>query len=88
MKKSTYMDRALKARDPRFARVLQKLGYQRRDMVAEEPAGVSEPVAQPDDDLTELRSQYQKIVGKRAYHGWDADELKKMIAEASENGDE
>ena len=47
-----YMDRALKAKDPRFARILGKLGYERRDMVA------AEPVAD-DDDLAALRAEYQ-----------------------------
>ena len=34
MNKSGYMTRALQARDPRFAQVLGRLGYDRRDMVA------------------------------------------------------
>ena len=76
MKKSTYMDRALKSRDPRFARILGKLGYERRDMVA------AEPVAD-DDDLTALRAEYQGVVGKKAYHGWSGDELRAKIAEAT-----
>ena len=76
MKKSTYMDRALKSRDPRFARILGKLGYERRDMVA------AEPVAD-DDEITALRAEYQDVVGKKAYHGWSADELRAKIAEAT-----
>lgn len=78
MKKSTYMDRAMKAHDPRFARVLGKLGYQRSDMVAAAEA------AEEEDELSELRAAYQDAVGKRAYHGWDADTLREKIAEASE----
>lgn len=72
-----YMDRALKAKDPRFARILGKLGYERRDMVA------AEPVAD-DDDITSLRAEYQDVVGKKAYHGWSADELRDKIAEAKD----
>lgn len=75
MKKSTYMDRALESRDPRFARILGKLGYERRDMVA------AEPVAD-DDEITALRAEYQDVVGKKAFHGWDADTLRDKIAEA------
>ena len=75
MKKSTYMDRALKSRDPRFARILGKLGYERRDMVA------AEPVAD-DDDLAALRAEYQGVVGKKAFHGWDSGTLRDKIAEA------
>ena len=76
MKKSTYMTRALKSHDPRFARILGKLGYERRDLVA------AEPVAD-DDDLAALRAEYQDVVGKKAYHGWSADELRAKIAEAT-----
>lgn len=35
-KNSKYMTRALKSNDPRYARILGKLGYQRRDLVAED----------------------------------------------------
>lgn len=73
MKKSTYMDRALKSRDPRYARVLSKLGYERRDMVAEKP-----------DEFALLREEYQRVIGKRAFHGWDASTLREKIAEAGE----
>lgn len=36
------------------------------------------------DDLTKLRADYQEVVGKRAYHGWDAEELQKRIDAALE----
>lgn len=77
-KGSTYMDRALRSADPRFARILGKLGYQRSDVVAQAEA------EQQDDELSELRAQYQDVVGKRAYHGWSAETLREKIAEASE----
>lgn len=80
MKKSTYMDRALKSRDPRFARILGKLGYERRDMVAADPADSDA------DDLTTLRAEYQDVVGKRAYHGWREDELRAKIDAAKAGG--
>lgn len=80
MKKSTYMDRALKSRDPRFARILGRLGYERRDMVAADPADSDA------DDLTALRAEYQDVVGKRAYHGWDVDDLRGKIAAAKAEG--
>lgn len=41
---------------------------------APEPADPA-PVA----DLSDLRGQYQELFGKRAYHGWDADELRQKI---------
>ena len=78
MKKSSYMDRAMRSADPRYARILGRLGYQRTDMVAEAEA------AEAEDELSELRAQYHEVVGKRAYHGWDAVTLREKIAEASE----
>lgn len=74
MKNSGYMDRAMKASDPRYARILGKLGHvARSDMVTQEP-----------DELAELRAEYQEIVGKRPFNGWDADTLRAKIAEAKE----
>jgi len=77
MKRSGYMTRALKAHDPRFARVLGRLGYQRSDLVASEP--ISTP---PSDDLPELRKAYESKRGKKAFNGWDAATLRAKIAEA------
>lgn len=62
-------------------------GYMRRDMVAAQAPAA--PPAAPDKDdadekLTELRAQYQKVVGKKAYHGWSAEELEAKIREQSE----
>ncbi len=76
MKASNYMNRALTARDPRFARILGKLGYERTDIVSADDAGV--------EDLIQLRKDYQDVVGKRAFNGWDAVTLKAKIAEAKD----
>lgn len=35
--------------------------------------------AEDSDDLTTLRSEYQELYGKRAYHGWSAEELQEKI---------
>jgi hypothetical protein len=71
-----YMTRALKSNDPRYARVLSKLGYNRSDMVAEKAV----PAKQ--SSLAELRAEYQRIVGKRPFNGWDASELRAKITAA------
>jgi hypothetical protein len=42
MKSQSYMTRALRARDPRFATILGKLGYERSDMSAAEPEATPE----------------------------------------------
>jgi len=74
MKSKTYMTRAMRAQDPRFANVLGKLGYERGDMTAAPAA--------PIEDLSTVRAEYLEVVGKRAFNGWDIDTLKAKIAEA------
>lgn len=71
----------------RDANILQKLGrgtYMTRDMRAQT---VAEPVNTEDDALTALRAQYQDVVGKRPFHGWDAETLRQKIAEAGQGDD-
>ncbi|NSY48456.1 hypothetical protein [Agrobacterium tumefaciens] len=36
-------------------------------------------VVDDDDKLSTLRSEYQDLYGKRAYHGWSAEELQEKI---------
>lgn len=63
----------------RYADILQKLKlgtYMTRDMRAEQ--------RRTDEELTELRAQYQDVVGKRPYHGWGAEELRERIAAAAD----
>lgn len=75
----SYKNGRVRAMAERDARVLQKLGkgsYMTRDMRAKQ-------AADSDDDLTKLRVKYQEVVGKKAYHGWDAEELAQKIAEHS-----
>lgn len=79
-KNSKYMKRALQSRDPRFARVLGKLGYDRMDMVADETS--SEPAKTQEEIYAELKIEYESVLGKRPYYGWDESELRKRIAEA------
>lgn len=65
------------AMDVRYAEILQKLGrgtYMTRDMQAK--------TRRDDKELSALRAEYQETVGKRPYHGWDADTLREKIAEA------
>lgn len=71
----------------RDANILQKLGrgtYMTRDMRAQP---VVEPINADDDALTALRAQYQDVVGKRPFHGWDAETLREKIAEAGQDDD-
>lgn len=67
---NSYMTRAMRAADPRYRRILTRLGY-------------GKSVKQPErDEMTELRQEYERVVGKRPYWGWDADELRARMAEA------
>lgn len=78
-----YATRRLKPEDPfqasgRDARLLVAIGkarYATTDAVA---VG-SKPAP---DDIKSLREAYQAKTGKRAFNGWDADALRKKIAEA------
>lgn len=77
----TYDTRRLKAGDemPRLSErdgeLLVRLGKATRA-----PAILANVTKQP-DPLTEARLRYENVVGKRAYHAWDIDELERRIAE-------
>lgn len=90
MTKNSYFDRAERARDPRFARILGKLGYARRDMVAfNAPIHIPRsPTPPPPEkaDLANLRDTYERVVGKRPFMGWDAAKLREKIAAAKSEG--
>ncbi|WP_246765269.1 hypothetical protein [Aminobacter sp. SR38] len=82
MKKNNgYMNRALQSSDPRFARILGKLGYGRRDMQAT-------PIqsAPTFDDIARVREEYAEIVGRQPFMGWDIDTLREKIAAAKAKG--
>lgn len=91
MKHSSYMTRALRSNDRRFALVLGKLGHTapilstigKPDLLDHDQNGRRGGSPKPDvsDELTALRSAYQETVGKRPFNGWDADTLKAKIAE-------
>lgn len=70
MKSSSYMTRAMRARDLRFARILGKLGH-----VPDRPLEVET------GELKSLRADYQALAGKKPFHGWDAAELRRKIDE-------
>ena len=75
--KNNYLDRAMRARDPRFAKIATRLGYKRRDMVAETAV----------DETAALRAEYERVIGKRPFMGWDAGKLREKI-EAFAKGSE
>jgi len=72
--KQNYIDRMLAARDPRYRQIADRLGYGTRMMTARR--------ADPEAALKRLRAEYQRVVGKRPYHAWDAATLRAKIAEA------
>ena len=83
MKKNNgYMDRALQSSDPRYARILGKLGYERRDMQATDVVAVKPAAVPQHDEITLLRAEYERVLGKRPFMGWDEAKLREKIAEA------
>jgi hypothetical protein len=75
--KQNYGDRMMRARDPRFAKIAERMGYKRRDMVAETAV----------DETAALRAEYERVIGKRPFMGWDAAKLREKI-EAFAKGSE
>lgn len=45
-----------------------------------DPGGSSKPA--PDPELPALRAEYTEKLGRRPFPGWDADELRRRMAEA------
>lgn len=54
--------------------LLVQRGWVADDLEADAPAP---------DELALLRSEYEAALGKKAYHAWDADELRSRIAAAT-----
>lgn len=79
MASHTYMGRALRSADPRYALVLEKLGHTR-------PASPKADQKEPANEIAALRAEYEAVVGKRPFMGWDADKLREKIAEAKAEG--
>lgn len=56
-------------------------------------AGAAEPIddedhAEPDDEgVPALRKQYEALLGKRPFAGWDADELRRRMDDAAASSD-
>lgn len=80
MASQTYMDRAMRSADPRYARVLEKLGHTR-------PVAPKADPAEPANETAALRAEYEAIVGRRPFMGWGADKLREKIAEAKSSLD-
>lgn len=67
----------------RYADVLRRLGrgtYTTRDMRAQSAIAVDAAVVFDDGNLAALRAEYQSVVGKRPYHGWDEQMLRAKIS--------
>lgn len=74
----------LTAPPPMLARKVAKAKMVKREAdpteQAAEPAA-ADPLDQY-DDLTAARAEYHAAVGKRPFHGWDAETLREKVAEA------
>jgi hypothetical protein len=84
-----YNTRRLKAGDEfrtsaRDGDILVRLGRAQRvpASLAQSAQPAQTPVAQPQPDpLATARAEYEDVVGKRAFHGWDEAELRRRMAE-------
>lgn len=79
----TYATRRLKAGDYFVARTMAD----HRALVATGRAKLANADGKPTsddvpDDLEKLRAEYVEVLGKRPYHGWDAQTLATKISEA------
>lgn len=97
MRSQSYMTRALRSSDPRYLHILTKLGYVATSPpfvpapMPDPPPVVEPPVDEDEDDdgppddlgqqLKAAREQYERVTGKRPYHGWDVAELARRIAD-------
>lgn len=71
------------ARDARVLIAIGKARQQRKQgRIAAPPADLVEKIASSGDETSALRKEYEEVVGKRPYMGWDADTLRARISEA------
>jgi hypothetical protein len=86
----TYKTRRLQADDlfearPRDARLLVAIGKAREAAAGETPA--AKPVPAPaGDGRPALRAEYERVLGKKPFGGWDAATLREKIAAAQNEG--
>lgn len=80
---ASYLDKAARSRDPRFAQILERIGYGRRDMRADPATGYLRSDMQASGDtLEELRTAYQALKGRAPAASWDAAKIRRLIGEA------
>lgn len=81
-------DGRIKTMEARFAKILVKLNkaimiddYKTKVITQSEKQKTVE-LSTP-DDIQKVREEYQKLFGKRAYHGWGVEEIKEKIRNSS-----
>lgn len=85
----TYRTRRLVAGDlfearPRDARLLVAIGKARDAAVGAQP--VRKPAPAANTAVAPLRAEYERVVGKKPFNGWDAATLQEKIAAAKSEG--
>lgn len=78
----SYRTKAFRRRDEQIARIVGMNQTSRAEVapVVQAPAVAPEPVV--GGEVNQLRADYQELLGKRPYYGWDAAELRTRIESA------
>lgn len=79
-------ERLKKIKEPKYLRVVEHLCryYGVSERASPEPTKDLNAMAVPgpDPEIVSLREEYREVVGRRPFHGWDADELRQRIETA------
>lgn len=77
--KQNYIDRAMRARDPRFAKIANRLGYTAPPVRALRKADDDD-----DKDKAQLTREYEALTGDEPDGRWSVGTLEEKVAQARE----
>lgn len=78
----TYLDCTFEGHEPR--KVSKEVADLLRDHPEFEEVTAKEVQAEAGEELTALRKEYNEVMGKKAFAGWDADTLREKMTERGE----
>lgn len=80
MRKATYADEPKPAVKAKAKPEPKRQAYQTRQMTAAKPVAAASAL-ETDEDLAPLRAEYESLVGRKPWVGWDAAALRAKVAE-------